>query len=113
MTETREYSAMLYALADEIRREEGCVTTSAERVEEAAERLDLQTVRISVMAAQRADLLTALGVAKEVIAQDRKIYFATNKTLTTGKIDDPRDQAVVDNYDNALAIIAGALKRCN
>lgn len=49
MIETKTYSAMLYALADEIRREEGCVTESADRVEEAAERLDTLTVTIRGM----------------------------------------------------------------
>ncbi len=46
---TEQYSSMLYALAKEMRDEEGCVTESAERVEEAAERLDTLTVTISGM----------------------------------------------------------------
>ncbi len=60
MTETREYSAMLYALADEIRAEEGCVTESAERVEQAAERLDSQTLTIRCLEIERAELLAVL-----------------------------------------------------
>jgi len=44
--EPKEFSAMLYALADEIDSEEGCVTESSENVRAAAERLDLQTVTI-------------------------------------------------------------------
>lgn len=46
MKQSREFSSMLYALAEEIRSDEGCVTTSADLVEEAAERLDTQTVTI-------------------------------------------------------------------
>lgn len=45
---TVAYSAMLYELADQIEKEEGCVTTSAETVREAAERMDSQTVTIGV-----------------------------------------------------------------
>lgn len=46
---TREYSAMLYRLAEEVRQEDGCVTESAELIEEAAERLDTLTVTIHGM----------------------------------------------------------------
>lgn len=60
MTETREYSAMLYALAAEIRAAEGCVTESAERVEDAAERLDAQTVTITGLKLENARLQAAL-----------------------------------------------------
>lgn len=49
MTETRNNSAMLYALAEEIRSQEGCVTESADRVEAAAERMDTLTVTIRGM----------------------------------------------------------------
>ena len=58
--ETKAYSAMLYALADEIRRDEGCVTESPKRVEDAAERLDEQTVMINELRRQRGELLNAL-----------------------------------------------------
>ena len=44
---TKHYSTMLYALADEIDREEGCVTESAENVRQAAERIDAQHVTIA------------------------------------------------------------------
>lgn len=49
MTPTAEYSAMLYALADEIREQEGCVTASPEEIEDAAERMDVQTITIMAM----------------------------------------------------------------
>lgn len=58
--ETRAISHMLYALADEIRGEEGCVTESAENVEEAAERLDIQTITINVLQKQRDEIIAAL-----------------------------------------------------
>jgi len=61
MTETKEYSAMLYALADEIRSEEGCVTKPAYRVDEAAARLDSQTLTIRWLEIQREELLVALN----------------------------------------------------
>lgn len=41
-----ELSGLLYALADEIRAEEGCVTESADNVEAAALRIDEQTLEI-------------------------------------------------------------------
>ena len=55
--ETRIYSGMLYALADEIDSEEGCVTESSETVREAAERLDVQTITINCLKDQRDALL--------------------------------------------------------
>ena len=58
--ETKAYSAMLYALADEMRREEGCVTESPELVEQAATRLDEQTVTINELRRQHGVLLDAL-----------------------------------------------------
>ena len=59
MKSSYEYSGMLYSLASEIRRDEGCVTKSAEQVEEAAERIDVQTITISVLTNQRDELLQA------------------------------------------------------
>ena len=61
--ETKNYSAMLYALADEMRREEGCVTESPEIVEQAATRLDEQTVTINELRRQHGVLLDALHLA--------------------------------------------------
>lgn len=49
MTPTAEYSAMLYALADEIREQEGCITASPDEIEEAAERMDVQTITIMAL----------------------------------------------------------------
>lgn len=69
MKETREYSQMLYALADEIRDQEGCVTESAESVEEAAERLDAQTVTIKA-------LIGALDNCRMLASQNRKKDWA-------------------------------------
>lgn len=60
MSETREYAARLYALAKEMRDEEGCVTESPDLVEAAADRLDAQTVTINVLRRQRDELLSAL-----------------------------------------------------
>lgn len=62
MIATKTYSAMLYALADDIRYNNPIVT-DAENVEEAAERLDLQTVKINVLKDQHEHLLTALEAA--------------------------------------------------
>ena len=61
--ETKAYSAMLYALADEMRREEGCVTESPELVEQAATRLDEQTVTINELRRQHGVLLDTLHLA--------------------------------------------------
>ena len=61
--ETKAYSAMLYALADEMRREEGCVTESPELVEQAATRLDEQTVTINELRRQHGVLMDALHLA--------------------------------------------------
>ncbi len=60
MKPTNHYSAMLYALADEICKEDGCTTQSAEEVEEAAERLDTLTITIRGMEIERSDMLSAL-----------------------------------------------------
>ena len=62
MTDTKTYAAMLYALADEMRREEGCVTESPELVEQAATRLDEQTVTINELRRQHGVLLAALNL---------------------------------------------------
>lgn len=62
-TATKTYSAMLYALAAEMRREEGCVTESPELVEQAATRLDEHTVTINELRRQRGELLNALFLA--------------------------------------------------
>ena len=69
-TKTKHYSTMLYALADEIRSEEGCVTQSAEAVECAAERLDLQTISIAALKIHGAALLRVLQRIIE-IAEER------------------------------------------
>lgn len=74
MIETRTYSAMLYALADEIDRKEGCVTESAETVREAAERMDTQTVKINVLKKQRDELL--------------EVMYRVEEDLIVGKSDD-------------------------
>lgn len=60
MTETKAYSAMLYALADEMRCEEGCVTELPELVEQAATRLDEQTVTINELRRQHGVVADAL-----------------------------------------------------
>lgn len=60
MADSKAYSAMLYALADEMRQKKGCVTESPDLVEEAAERIDYQTVMIRGLEIQREELLAAL-----------------------------------------------------
>lgn len=67
---TKEFSAMLYALADEIRQEEGCVTEDAEQVEAAAERLDTLTVTIRGLETQRARLLDVMDSAARTLDRD-------------------------------------------
>lgn len=64
---TKEYSAMLYALADEIEKEEGCVTESHEAVREAAQRMDELTVTIRGMEVQQEGLLAALESGRRLI----------------------------------------------
>ena len=64
---TKEYSAMLYALADEIEKEEGCVTESHEAVREAAQRMDELTVTIRGIEVQQEGLLTALESGRRLI----------------------------------------------
>ncbi len=64
---TKEYSAMLYALADEIEKEEGCVTESHEAVREAAQRMDELTVTIRGMEVQQEGLLAALESGRSLI----------------------------------------------
>lgn len=64
---TKEYSAMLYALADEIEKEEGCVTESHEAVREAAQRMDELTVTIRGMEIQQEGLLAALESGRSLI----------------------------------------------
>lgn len=55
MIETRTYSAMLYSLAAEIRRLGICDTELPNEIENAAERMDMQTVTINMLTAQRND----------------------------------------------------------
>lgn len=68
--ETKTYSAMLYAMAQEIRDEEGCVTVSAEQVEYAAERMDTLTVTILGLEIQRDKSLTD---AETLMAQGHRL----------------------------------------
>lgn len=60
--ETKTYSAMLYALADELRKASPAhpVLASPEPLEEAAERLDMLTITIRGLEIQRDELLAAL-----------------------------------------------------
>lgn len=60
--ETKTYSAMLYALADELRKASPAhpVLASPEPLEEAAERLDMLTVTIRGLVIQRDELLASL-----------------------------------------------------
>ena len=62
------------ALADEIDSEEGVVTESAEAVREAAERLDVQTIRINCLKEQRDELLAALKEIAEC-AEGHPLYM--------------------------------------
>ena len=64
---TKEYSAMLYALADEMEAEDGCVTESHEAVREAAQRMDELTVTIRGMEIQQEGLLAALEAGRRLI----------------------------------------------
>ena len=72
MANSKAYSAMLYALADEMRQKEGCVTESPDLVEEAAERIDYQTVMIRGLEIQREELLK---VAQGILAEDMLQYL--------------------------------------
>jgi hypothetical protein len=111
MTETKDHAAMLFDLAEEIRREEGCVTESADRVEAAAGRLVTLSEKFGMLVNQRAELRTALLSARKVIARDRKSFFDCSKSFRTGKATDPRDLAVLFDYDLALNLIDAAMKR--
>lgn len=60
MIPSKVYSKALYALAEEIDKNEGCVTCSSVLVEGAAERIDTQTLTIRGLEIQRDELLAAL-----------------------------------------------------
>lgn len=100
MKPTAVYSSMLYRLADEIRSEEGCVTESAEHVEEAAERLDTLTVTITGLKLLAAEMLVALRTVKTAYeAQPQKTR--TGNICLVGKIGQIID--VVEKAEKALA----------
>lgn len=61
MIPSKVYSKALYDLAEEIDKNEGCVTCSSVLVEGAAERIDVQTVTIRGLEIQRTALLLALS----------------------------------------------------
>lgn len=61
MIPSKVYSKALYDLAEEIDKNEGCVTCSSVLVEGAAERIDVQTVTIRGLEIQRDELLVALS----------------------------------------------------
>ena len=76
MTETKEYASMLYRIADEIETE-GRITEAAaelndwtaERIREAAQRMDEQTVAINELRRQREYIAGVLKLAeRELIA---------------------------------------------
>ena len=102
-TPIRHYSAMLYALADEIRSEEGCVTQSAEAVSSAAERLDTQKVTIDA-------LCSVLRRTRSVIDEDREATWCCHVNTNTGKIDDQLGLNAIANYDEILRQIDQALE---
>ena len=60
MIPSKVYSKALYDLAEEIDKNEGCVTCSSVLVEGAAERIDTQTLTIRGLEIQRYELLAAL-----------------------------------------------------
>ena len=60
MIPSKVYSKALYDLAEEIDKNEGCVTCSSVLVEGAAERIDTQTLTIRGLEIQRDELLAAL-----------------------------------------------------
>lgn len=61
MIPSKVYSKALYDLAEEIDKNEGCVTCSSVLVEGAAERIDMQTVTIRGLEIQRDELLAAMN----------------------------------------------------
>lgn len=97
MKPTAVYSSMLYRLADEIRSEEGCVTESAEHIEEAAERLDAQTVTITGLKLISAELLAALRTVKTA-------YEAQPEKTRTGNI------CLIGKMDQIIETVAKAEK---
>lgn len=60
MIPSKVYSKALYDLAEEIDKNEGCVTCSSVLVEGAAERIDTQTLTIRGLEIQRDELLVEL-----------------------------------------------------
>lgn len=72
MVPSNVYSKALYDLAEEIDKNEGCVTCSSVLVEGAAERIDMQTVTIRGLEIQRDELLAA---CEAVIAWDKARRF--------------------------------------
>lgn len=98
--ETREYSAMLYALAQEIRDEEGCVTVSAEQVEDAATRMDTLTVTIRGLEIQRdkslADAETLLAQGHRLALELECLLLDTKDTAAVSKWWDSAQDALQD-----------------
>ena len=74
MAESKSYSKMLYAIADECRSGDATcpVRVSPEALDEAAERIDYQTVMIRGMEIQRDELLK---VAQGILAEDMLQYL--------------------------------------
>lgn len=102
--ETKKYSAMLYALADEIRKEEGCVTVSARTVEEAAYRMDIQTVEINVITKQRDELLTVLELSRSALDTCQETRFANVQMFNIQLVNDALFKA-----SSTIASVKGGL----
>ena len=74
MIPSKVYSKALYDLAEEIDKNEGCVTCSSVLVEGAAERIDVQTVTIRGLEIQRDELLVALEHVVSAWSEQFEIY---------------------------------------
>jgi hypothetical protein len=106
---TKEYSAMLYALADEIEAEEGCTTESHETVREAAQRMDELTVTIRGMEIQRGRAERALlraGFTFTDGAEEWKPPIGPSSSPILDRID-----VLERQRDQLLAALENALSR--
>jgi len=104
------------AAADEIDRLSARNTTAGERIStlervasDLRRQLDEAAESIAAQARTIADLSAALVAACEIVQVDRMSLYETSCNRATGAIDDPDDQAALDDYDRVIAQADAAL----
>lgn len=95
MIPSKVYSKALYELAEEIDKNEGCVTCSSVLVEGAAERIDMQTMTIRGLEIQRDELLAVLEkfIAWNKAYPSSRIYSAPAIRVIAKELDQIAEQA--------------------